>query len=39
MTVFELLVEKIRSVGGQICVSAANGKIKEVQSVNGGCRE
>lgn len=35
MTVFELLVEKIRSVGGQICVSAANGKIKEVQSVNG----
>ncbi len=35
MTVFELLVEKIRSVGGQICVSAANGKIKEVQNVNG----
>ncbi len=30
MTVFELLIEKIRSVGGQICVSAANGKIKEV---------
>lgn len=35
MTVFELLIEKIRSVGGQICVSAANGKIKEVQTVNG----
>lgn len=30
MTVLELLIEKIRSVGGQICVSAANGKIKEV---------
>lgn len=30
MTVFELLIEKIRSVGGQICVSAANGKIKDV---------
>lgn len=30
MTVFEMLIEKIRSVGGQICVSAANGKIKEV---------
>lgn len=35
MTVFELLIEKIRSIGGQICVSAANGKIKEVQNVNG----
>lgn len=35
MTVFELLIEKIRSVGGQICVSAANGKIKAVQAVNG----
>lgn len=31
MTVFELLVEKIRSVGGQIVVSAANGKIKTVE--------
>lgn len=30
MTVFELLIDKVRSVGGQICVSAANGKIKEV---------
>ena len=33
MTVFELLVEKIRSVGGQIVVSAANGKIKSVEEV------
>lgn len=32
MTVFELLIEKIRSVGGMICVSAANGKIKEVRN-------
>lgn len=31
MTVFELLINKVRSVGGQICVSAANGKIKEVE--------
>ena len=30
MTVFETLIKKIRSVGGQICVmSAANGKIKK----------
>ena len=35
MTVLELLIKKIRSVGGQICVSAANGKIKEIQKVNG----
>lgn len=35
MTVFELLVEKIRSVGGQIVVSAANGKIKTVEEVGG----
>ena len=31
MNVFELLINKARSVGGQICVSAANGKIKTVQ--------
>ena len=30
MTVFELIIDKIRAVGGQICVSAANGKIKTV---------
>lgn len=35
MTVFELLVEKVRSVGGQIVVSAANGKIKTVEEVDG----
>ena len=31
MNVFELLINKVRSVGGQICVSAANGKIKTVR--------
>ncbi len=31
MNVFELLINKVRSVGGQICVSAANGKIKVVE--------
>lgn len=31
MSVYELLINKIRSVGGQIVVSAANGKIKTVQ--------
>ena len=35
MTVFELLVEKVRSVGGQIVVSAANGKIKTVEELDG----
>ncbi len=35
MTVFEMLVEKVRSIGGQICVSAANGKIKEVRKSGG----
>lgn len=38
MTVFELLIEKIRSVGGVICVSAANGKIKEVKEDSGEYR-
>jgi hypothetical protein len=28
MVVLELLIEKVRSIGGQLCVSAANGKIK-----------
>ena len=28
MVVLEMLIEKVRSVGGQLCVSAANGKIK-----------
>ena len=31
MAVLELLIEKVRSVGGQICVSAANGRIKTVE--------
>lgn len=31
MTVYELLIQKIRSVGGQIVVSAGNGKIKAVE--------
>lgn len=30
MHVFELIIDKIRSVGGQIVVSAANGKIRSV---------
>lgn len=32
-TVFELLVQKIRSVGGMIVVSAADGKIETVEQV------
>lgn len=35
MVVLELLIERIRSVGGQIVVSAANGKIKEVKALGG----
>ena len=35
MVVLELLVERIRSVGGQIVVSAANGKIKTVEELEG----
>ena len=31
MTVFELIIDRIRAVGGQIVVSAANGKIKSVE--------
>ena len=31
MAVLELLIEKVRSVGGQICVSAANGRVKTVE--------
>lgn len=33
MNVFELVIDKIRAVGGQIIVSAANGKIQEVAEV------
>lgn len=35
MTVFELLIQKVRSVGGQIVVSAANGKIKSAALTDG----
>lgn len=35
MVVLELLIERIRSVGGQIVVSAANGKIKAVEEQDG----
>lgn len=35
MVVFELLIEKVRSVGGLLCVSAANGKIKETEVRDG----
>ena len=35
MSVMELLINKVRSVGGQICVSAANGKIKTVERQDG----
>ncbi len=31
MTVLELLIERIRAIGGQLIVSAASGKIKEVE--------
>lgn len=33
MYIFELVIQKIRSVGGILIVSAANGKIKDVQKV------
>ena len=33
--VLELLIEKVRSVGGQLCVSAANGKIKTAVPEDG----
>ena len=35
MTIFELLINKVRSVGGQICVSAANGKVKSIEEQDG----
>ena len=35
MAVLDLLIEKVRSVGGQICVSAANGRIKTVEESGG----
>lgn len=38
MTVFELLIEKIRAIGGQLYVSAASGKIKSVREEEDGLR-
>lgn len=35
MIVMELLVQKVRSVGGMVVVSAANGKIKSVEEQDG----
>lgn len=35
MVVLELLIEKMRSVGGMLCVSAANGKIKTAVKEDG----
>ena len=35
MTVFELLIQKVRSVGGQFIVSAANGKVKSAELTDG----
>ncbi len=35
MVVLEMLIEKVRSVGGMLCVSAANGKIKTVEDLDG----
>ena len=38
MTVFELVISRIRAVGGQIIVSAANGKIKTVEDTGEAYR-
>lgn len=38
MHVFELIIDKIRSVGGQIVVSAANGKIKTIEDAGDAYR-
>lgn len=38
MTVFELIIDRIRAVGGQIVVSAANGKIKTVEDTGEAYR-
>ncbi len=38
MALFELLIDKIRAVCGQIVVSAANGKIKTVETVGDNYR-
>lgn len=33
MTIYELIIQKIRSVGGTIVVSSGNGRVKEVEKV------
>lgn len=38
MHVFEMIIDRIRSVGGQIVVSAANGKIKTVEDTGDSYR-
>jgi hypothetical protein len=38
MTIYELVVQKLRSVGGAIVVSAANGRIREVTCADGRYR-
>ena len=38
MTVFELIISRIRAVGGQVIVSAANGKIKTVEDTGEAYR-
>ena len=35
MTIYELVIQKLRSVGGAIVVSAANGRIREVTCADG----
>lgn len=35
MVILELIIDRIRAVGGQIVVSAASGKIKTVEEVDG----
>ena len=35
MVVLEMLIERVRSIGGQLVVSAANGKIKSVEKTDG----
>ena len=34
MTVYELVIQKIRAVGGMVVVSAGNGKVKSVEQVD-----
>ena len=38
MTIYELVIQKLRSVGGAVVVSAANGRIREVACADGRYR-